>query len=97
MASNQIIRTLSAIELLAEHICHGISQAELARALGVQSTEAGRILANLMQAEWAEKTPHNNRLYRLTPRVGGLSHKVEHSLRVAREQLRQDASTYAGF
>ena len=97
MASNQIIRTLSAIELLSEHIAHGISQAELAKALNVQSTEAGRLLANLVQAEWVEKTPHNNRLYRLTPKVGGLAHKVEHSLRVAREQLRQDASAFAGF
>lgn len=95
--SNQIIRSLTAIEIMSEHICHGISQADLAKALNVQSTEAGRIINCLLSAEWAEKTPHDNRLYRLTPKVGGLVHKVQHSLQVARNQLKADAAAYAGY
>lgn len=82
---------------MADHIAHGISRADLAHALDAQNTEAGRILANLQANEWAEPTPHNNRLFRLTPKVGELGHRVDHSLRVAREQLKQDATNYSGF
>lgn len=93
--SNQVTRTLTAIEELAGHEVLGLSRAELAKAIKCQSGEAGRVLATLQEKKWVELVPNTDDRYRLTAKIGQISQAIYDNFSSMQRALVKDQVAYS--
>lgn len=92
--SNQIQRTLKAINLMAGHEVNGIAPNDLAKALDTSLPNVTRVLINLKHGNFAETLPSNPSRWRLSPALVQITNTVELNIRQAIQQLDIDQRNY---
>ena len=93
--SDQVQRTLLIVDAMAGNEIHGVKATELANNLSLSPSSVSRALANLEHAGWAEKCPHDDRLWRLGKKPVQLANTVRDGLAKAQQQIAQDTHNYS--
>ncbi|QFU23761.1 MarR family transcriptional regulator [Shewanella eurypsychrophilus] len=93
--SGQVQRTLKVMSVMAGREVQGISPSELAKLAQTSPANITRILANLKQAQFAERLPSDSSRWRLAPKLVQIANSVSLNLNQAQLQLQQDQQNYS--
>lgn len=90
---NSQARIFVEIEILCENHTAGVSNKELAQAVGTTETNVCRDMALFEQYGMAERNAHGK--WRLSPKFGGIAGQIMKSFQTARLLLTQEEARYA--
>lgn len=90
---NSQARIFVITEILYQNHTAGLTNKELARAVGTTETNVCRDMALFEQYGWAERNASGR--WRLSPKFGGISGQIVKSYQKARLSLSEDEARYA--
>ncbi|MBD1584928.1 hypothetical protein [Pseudoalteromonas sp. S16_S37] len=93
--SDQIQRLLRLVELMAGNEIEGVEPNKLATVLQTSKADVTRLLANLEQADWAERLPANNKRWRLHKKPVQLCNTVDHNMKTVLRNLQIEHNNYS--
>lgn len=90
---NSQARIFVETEILCQNHMAGLTNKELAKAVGTTETNVCRDMALFEQYGWAERNTSGR--WRLSPKFGGISGQIAKSYQKARLSLSEDEARYA--